>query len=774
MAIFPTSMPYDDLKIIDQSQYSDTPDVEAAPQIPTGPVALCPFISPRGYGEDGKLMYMTSSRLDKYGTPNLKKYGLSLYLAKQFAAGKGTVLGIRVTSSKATYANQCVFVKLAKEDLPSYVSESTGSYINPVIKNYPMWSIAGEQKYFTAIEIGDTMNINTIGKTSTDGDEYSVPKITSTSEDAIVIDAETFATLRVYDIAISGSSTSKVVLAYVEGSNPTLYTYQGSTEQDAENNPTSYTLTAVAEAVSESTIVLSYHGVSAENATDPVAWINSDGATASFGEGENVLPIDKFNAESEDPFVVDGKKAAFYCPMFVVKALAKGEFANAFKYRLTADTTMNERVSEESFFYKFIDSESGATLDENMSFTFNDDYVYLDECMSADDVFSTYSENIELVKADKFETFMGILKSLCCSDAVTSSEGFIGKEDPYQLDILFGQNTYANKLRVIVPNSNNGTINLSSIDGIQLTGGDDGWDGKEYSFREINAVENELFAKELADVYNGTVTDLIYDEIRYPYTYIFAPSYDPLIVNAIHELVVDGRRLTRANYFLPKFSTYLESRNWKNSNMSNINSWKETIVPEWGLIKDPYTSKKTYMPSVYFDSYYMPDHWVRMLAKPYAGQSNYSWTGFVTGSLTPASTNPNEYIANHNVQINTVCETGTGYATPYEQITAQPSPTSRLSEINNAITLTEMVRIALKIANDKRWSDLGDEEVSSYKKTVEEAIAIALSSCYSRLEVFAERESVNGAGRARIHCKLNVLFKDMLKGVSYEFYILAN
>ena len=85
-----------------------------------------------------------------------------------------------------------------------------------------------------------------------------------------------------------------------------------------------------------------------------------------------------------------------------------------------------------------------------------------------------------------------------------------------------------------------------------------------------------------------------------------------------------------------------------------------------------------------------------------------------------------------------------------------------------------MVRIALKIANDKRWSDLGDEEVSSYKKTVEEAIAIALSSCYSRLEVFAERESVNGAGRARIHCKLNVLFKDMLKGVSYEFYILAN
>lgn len=196
------------------------------------------------------------------------------------------------------------------------------------------------------------------------------------------------------------------------------------------------------------------------------------------------------------------------------------------------------------------------------------------------------------------------------------------------------------------------------------------------------------------------------------------------------------------------------------------------MVPEWARITDPYTGKKTFMPSVYFNAFSVINHWNKRKGKPLAGRLNAIWTGFDVGTVTPASSNTNEYVLNHNVGLNTMIEDGIGNAELYEQISAQAT-TSALSEMNNVLVLHEMVKIALRLAKENRWSDLGEEDISTYKSNVESEISDALKGCYERMEVLATRESANGAGRNRILCKINVKFKDIFKGVSYEFYILA-
>lgn len=808
MAIFPSSMPYDDITIIDQSQYVEpTTAAEPVLSIPTGPALLCPFISPRGYGKDNTLINMSSTRLAKYGSPNLKKYGLSLYLAKRFMDAGGSVFGMRVVDDAATYANACIYVRVSHTEAPAFTTKISGTYLNTIETYRPVWisvnDESGNTVSFDEITLLDRKDANTIGKLSSDGDDYAIPVMPTgdgvtldpelTGDDDIPTSATKFAfskekfdamKCRQYSITINGTPTIVYLAKPSATGAATLYKYEEKTVDTA----TTVTLTPVYTAKLNVNVMLKYGSTVAPETVNPEEWFDGTGKdpvpfnTGDGKIGESIDNVDlsgitnisqiftkQVSSTNEQGETVTTETIDSYViPLFIVKAKARGSFANGFRFRIISDTTMNSQTNNAHYFYKFIDSDNGATLDENMSFTFNDDYSYKGKIMAPEEVFADYSENVEFVRVKQFDKFVELIDAVMDTlEAKDANPALINsKPSVDQLDILFGSNTYA--VSIIVDLTSLDAINFSKSTGEALNGGSDGaFENATFDF------DNDPFADALAKVYNGEVTDLIYDEYRFPYTYVFAPSYDANVVSAIHGLVTEGRHITRANYFLPKFSTYEESRAWRNANLGGVSHWKETIVPEWGQIRDPYTNKRTYMPSVYFDAYEMPFHWMNKQGKPYAGPRNYTWNGFITGSLVPCSVNPNEYIANHNVGINTVCEDGIGSASPYEQITSQ-GISSKLSEINNAITLVEMVRIALRIARDKRWEELTDTEITDYKTTVENAIASYLSNSYQTLEVLAERESVNGAGRDRIHCRINVKFKDMLKGISYEFYILAN
>ena len=726
--VFPSSMPYDNVTIIDQSGYIEEVVTEA-PFIPDGPVAFVPFVSPRGYGEDNKLQYMTSSKLAKFGNPNLKKYGLSLYIAKQVAAAGGTVLGMRVTTDSYSHANFCVIAEVSKSNTVVY--ESKYNSINGVTTVHPKFNFKGTEYIFDEIMISNPSDVTTIKNTSgiviANGSKESIT-INGIKEDVKV----TF-----------NSDTSKPPVTL------TVVTTDSEGKEVAGN---------VYEIITGNPLTVKY----------------------TIDNIENVSSLDTINGTLINTYKYDVKdlsKGSIKIPLFYVAAKAAGKFGNGFKGRFTVDQAMNSYVATtggNSFFYKFIDSDNNSKLDNPISFTFNDDYIYQDESMNIEESFRKYTENVVMSKiynkGDKstYDDFINIIKTNCCDN--TNPAKAI---DVNSVDILFGSNMdpsvyYVDTVTKDTSNPKNNAVNLSIETGISFIGGAE----EESTF----AFDDDPFAKTLADAFNGVTTDLIYDQVRYPFQFVFCPSADSDVTEAVHNLVTVNRKITSAYYFvcgnngtvIP--STYSDARTARVDIPAN--SYKEMIVPEWARITDPYTAKKTYMPSVYFNAFSIINHWNKRKGKPLAGRLNAIWSGFDVGTVTPASSNTNEYVQNHNAGMNTMIEDGIGNAELYEQITAQ-TPTSSLSEVNNMQVLHEMVKIALRLAKNNRWSDLGDEDITSYQRLTENEISDNLKGCYERMEVVATRESSNGAGRNRILCKINVKFKDLFKGVSYEFYILA-
>ena len=754
-SIFPSSMPYDDLKIIDQSSYTEETPVET-PYIPDGPIAFIPFISPRGYGEDNKLMYMTGSRLAKYGSPNLKKYGLSLYLANRFVSGGGTVLGMRVTTDNYAHANFIISASLTKQTQCRIETRSTrnSNKYYPVFyrdlengeKEYSPFTniVIGDPNSTTSVDVNDLNNIGYIDKNNT----FTYLKDISST-----------------NIAATGETARYAIEIDLNGVKFHVKFNNGDYESDSSIDNSDVDITDISLKSSDTEYKLQIDDALTVKYIKNYAKKNDDN-----NEAKSLESIANFAKNGYRKIASWNGTDTIEIPLFFVSSKGAGEYGNAFRARIIPDNSMNSYINTtngDAFAYKFIDAENGSQLDNNITFTFNDEYLYQNESMGIEDVFERYSNNVVMVKLDSFDDFTNIVNTHLQNKNYYSGDN--ANKTINNVDILFGTNVYNDIYYVnMVPDSSIGSVNLSSDIGIAFEGGAEETD--TFSFG------NDIYAKALVKAYKGDIDDLIYDEVRFPFQYLFCPSVDSSVVAAVKDLV-QNRHITRASFFVKGSTTdvpptYEDAREQLTGELK-LDNWKCDVTSEWARVTDPYMGRKVYMPSVYFTAYTYPRHWINRKGRPLAGRQNAIWTGFDVGTVTPRSSSTDEYIDNHKAGLNTMCEDGLGNAVLYEQITSQTTQ-SRLSEINNAQVLCEMAKIALKLASDNRWSDLGDDEISQFQTTVESAIAGALPNCYDRMEVSAVRESANGAGRNRILCRINVLFKDMLKGVSYEFYILAS
>jgi hypothetical protein len=191
---------------------------------------------------------------------------------------------------------------------------------------------------------------------------------------------------------------------------------------------------------------------------------------------------------------------------------------------------------------------------------------------------------------------------------------------------------------------------------------------------------------------------------------------------------------------------------------------------ESALVRDPYTGKKTMFPASYFNAYAMAVHCANNgFGIPFAGKY-YTWTGFIPGTMTPQTSSLDVLKSEFQNRVNQMFEDGTGIAKPYEQLTTQ-SLYSQLSELNNVHILKYMIRIALVEAEATRWDFSNTTEISNYQKSVTDAISLDLAGLYDTVTVTCSQESANGAGASRILAQINVTFKNILKGITYQFFI---
>lgn len=779
---WPTSMPYDVINIHDQTAYSDISATVDTVTIPDDPIAFIPFISPRGYGKDNELVYLGSSSIGRYGNPDYYKYGLSLYLANQFIDGGGNIAGIRLKAENGTYSHVGIYADVAyKNDI--YTAEQTipdtdtkvdspywigGDYTanNPYIK--PDYQYDGSVISFTSgtsksyeVKDGDTVlyTIKYIDVQHTEeqtNEETGETTTVITSVDRTILvpkhDTENWT-------LITGTITdSTTIAALSDNDDPRTampddkitYTVMTVKKLHVKIGSKSYSTTDTYTSGTKQLPIASNEDI----LKNSFAAFKSDDATANIGSIEGDI------AEDE----------TYTIPLFMLYSLASGK--TGINIRIEYDSTMEtvvDTIGDVDRFYKMSTFDGNTEIEGKISFSLSD-YIYNDQSMFIQDVvedncntigYLPIALNNDMTTIDKL---YDIIEKYAEDDMVNGN--------PASIDVLFGTKRISNLYNTdneAYALYKNFVLDSDSIDlsNISFDGGSLG----DFEPSVDSVTRTEAMVAAFVNAYSAKITDLIFDQVRYPFTFIFQPIDDSRVSDAIYNLVVECRDNTEAIMFTAPSKSYLQARNIKGGYTSTYDTDKMIFWSESAIVRDPYTHKRIRMPSVYFNAKAIPRTITQYgWGTPLAG-SKFYWDGFVTNTLEPRSSDPNEYIKNHNFRLNTMIENGAGIANAYEQITAQ-SITSQLSEANNAIVLRKMCSIALNIARNRRWTDLGESDINEYKTTVETAILGQLGGSFASINIEAERETVNGAGRNRIHCRITASFNALLKGVTYDIYIV--
>lgn len=717
---WPTSMPYDIINIHDQTTYIESNETIDTVTIPSGPIAFIPFISPSGYGNDNELVYLNAGSIGKYGNPDYYKYGLSLYLANQYISGGGSVLGLRLKDSKAMHAHVGIVANIKITTEPT-LYENIGDGTSEVTY-YPYFqrvedNVTEEPRYFEGI-------IYKYPYTDEDGTEQPA---------SVTIDPEA-------TIEVNGEQKKLTELYKVDESTLGL--------KDATTDEPLYSL--VTKKVVNSYITTAYLSTPEE---------------AGGKEQFETAFLKYKDAQSQD--IPDGfldgttelaEDTQYTIPLFLFYMLPSGNsnYSIMLEYDSTTES-YSKNIGDPERFYKMSTYSGSTEIERKISFSLSE-YIYMNQSMNIEDVVLDYLRNIGYIPGN-LELMYAILDKYVTNPSIFMNDG----TSSYGIDLLFGYDKYGNPYNNYKVTSD--SIQMGSL--IRFRNGSLGDFTSNDEVTRNNAIRN-AFVK----AYEGEITDLIFDEVRYPFEIVFQPCDDTVVCDAIQELVEARESTIASMYLTPSAKTYSESRDAKLSTYAKYTTSKMFFHTESAIIRDSYTHKRIRMPAVYFNAKAIP----RLITTygygtPLAG-NNFYWDGFITNTMLPRSTDKNQYIENHNVWINTMIEDGTGKAFAVEQITSQ-NTTSALSEINNSITLRKICNTALCMANNARWTDINsDNEVSSFGASLLNTLSIMYSKAYRTLNVTSERESVNGAGSNRIHCRIYISFKSMLKGVTYDIYIV--
>ena len=756
MANYPIGMPYDDIKVFDYSIY-DTTSVRNN-YVPTGLTVFQPIISEKGIGKDGELVYITErSQLDGYGTPNMKKYGLSHYLADNVLKAGANLLTCRLVANDSKPASLLVYARYTKSAKNDKISNlyNTDADGNLILSNISDNSNSTMLLKVYADEFDDTGSYLTIYDIYNKKYKYN----------------------KEYYCNYMGCRCKFIIQYY----SPHIIIYNG---EDYANS-TYYTYAT--EVTSDTSVSIEYAHF--ENQYDWIDWLHENdideynkviGVIIKEDNGINRPLINELEDEGE-----------YIIPLMVFRSKANGKFGNNISIKLYNDLLMDAYANSADApnrFYTIEVFDNNTRVQDTVTFSF-DDYIYNNTAMDYTSIF----EKSDVLELELFPQFFEFREHIATRmNQNVESEDY--KLDEENIDVLFGVDHRGIKYTNIVDTLGNviyentyipmyaevlfggkykfGGGSDGSFDNIKYIDENDPTKIIEHCDYDYNKGDQDPFAPYFVKAFNGEISDLIFDEVRTPFRMIFSPSLNNDVNDAIHALV-NERKTTAAFYGFPTNSkTYLTNRKHKVEHYPGYVTYKEYFISESAEVRDIHTHKRMRMPSVFFNSYAIPYHWRTSKGKQFAG-SDFYWKEHINGTLLPRTVERQEYINNHNNGLNTMTENGKGIANAYEQITSQtPIVNSMLSELSYSICLLEMSYIALEYARERRWTDIDDENIEEYKNELGRRFNERVGSWYKSCEIEVTQASTTGAGRNRLLCKIYVIFKNINKGVTYEFYVI--
>ena len=428
-----------------------------------------------------------------------------------------------------------------------------------------------------------------------------------------------------------------------------------------------------------------------------------------------------------------------------------GRGASNKSFRIYSDTTSSHPVSYVRYFIDII--ENGTTL-ETLSFTMNPDVVERDKNMALSNAIRMQSKQLRALFFDaEYEAFV-------------NNVGYLIGDDEFKFaDVLFGTDLNGRDYNNLSVDVSDG-VNLSNVMGIRLQNGSNG----SFGDRPINAKEYEA---ELIKAFDGSFSDDIYDLDNNRIDCIFDANYPKPVKRTIEQLAA----------FREDFVYFRDMG-------LNVNSIEELRIKDYENAKnrycatymnsyeiyDPYTKKQIPVTVTYDLTRLFVKHFINGRNRPFCGQKYeiiIPNDTYVEGTLNFAPKHTpyvNQFKELDDLRINYLSFYNGDVLTMNSEYTSQTRYT-QLSWINNVLAVQQVIKAIRELCPKIRYSFLDGDDLTKYKKDVNDLIVNRYSNLFSSFEIEYVSNALYNSNKIIYAC-LYVKFRNFVQTEIFKIIAL--
>ena len=445
-----------------------------------------------------------------------------------------------------------------------------------------------------------------------------------------------------------------------------------------------------------------------------------------------------------------------YC-LFLITDSGRG--ASNKRFRIYQDTSNSKPLSYVRYFIDII--ENGNTL-ETLAFTMNPDIIEKERNMSLQNIIKIKSKQVRAkFFDDEYAAFAQNVSYLMGEADNTFEYG----------DVLFGtdlnSNAYPN-LQIDNLQSGNGA-NLSSVYGIALENGSNG----NFGARPIE--HKEQLSIQLVKAFDGSFDDCIYDLDNNRIDAIFDANYPKPVKRAIEQLVNFREDCV---YFR---DMGLDIRSLEDVRLANYENAKSryccTYLNSYNVY-DPYTYKEINVTVMYDLVRLFVKHFIDGRSRPFCGQKYgiiIPADTFVEGSLNWAPTHTprvDQFKELDDLRVNYLAFYNGNILTMNSEYTSQTEYT-QLSWLNNVLAVQQVIKAIREFCPKARYTFLDGDDLTKYKKDVNDLIVNKYSSLFKSFEVTYVDNDLYASNKI-IYAVLKVKFRNFIQTEYFKIIALPS
>ena len=394
-------------------------------------------------------------------------------------------------------------------------------------------------------------------------------------------------------------------------------------------------------------------------------------------------------------------------PLFTCLCKGKGSYGDMYRIRMTSDLMADKSTSFRNYTFELFENSNGLKrIEDPLTASLYPSAMdsYKRSCFIDDIIKDNLYPVILFSNPEAHGKIVEALKPIFEQDKK--------QIEPESVDFLFGLDVTGKNYENIDLDVEG--LNLSALEGIQLSSGSDG------KFAMSNDERDTAIYAMYKNCYNGTVDPQVFNKKKFPADIMLDANFPLEVKKAMQmcrtkrndcPLILDGGIM----------STLTAAKSWRKSEMP-VDDYTTAVYFQHFSTKDQYSGKEITVTVPYLISIMLPQHFINVgNHKPLAGTNYPIRDIIIEGTLKPSILEPEDKSEFYDMRLNYL-EEDVNFVNFGTQLTSQLKE-SQLSNLNNIYVLYEMKHVIENLVPRFRYEFTeSDDDMANFNRMANQAL----------------------------------------------------